>query len=79
MKFKPADLMQGYTPEEQAAGPAAIFMVLHKLYGDDVDMHVCSLSFMLGRSIVHSKISMDMAAAMVDAAIKATEKEELLK
>lgn len=72
--FKPGDLMQGYSIDEQTAGSAAVLQTLDIFYGNDKDMHVCILSFLLGYSLVESKITPKMAIGMtLNAKLKAEE------
>lgn len=71
--FKPMDLMQGYSLDEQADGAELVIKALTALYGNDKDMHACILSFALGYSLAESKIPEGMAIAMVINAKKQTE------
>lgn len=77
--FKPIDLMQGYSIEEQAAGSAVILKALDTFYGNDKDMHACILSFLLGYSLAESKITPEMAIAMTINAKLKTEEEAMNK
>lgn len=66
--FRPLDLMEGFSIQEVFETVNDIEDLMHDDFGDDQEMRVVVLSFLLGRALRTSRVSMQRAMAMCHSA-----------
>lgn len=67
-KFRPLELMEGYTEEEMFKHVSSLNTLLSDIYGNDREAKIVCLCFILGRTLVGSKVTTSMAIGMVGSA-----------
>ena len=69
-KFKPIDLLEGFSPEESFACIEACEAVTDAIFGGDNEASAVVYSFLLGKALRNCKVTPEMAFGMVVSSIK---------